>query len=678
METWKEIYAEMHEKAYKISMVKPRPSKWIEDNIILPDGVSRIKGPFKYRNSPYTREVVDNLASDNPSKYVAIMKSAQIGFTQGVLIPGMAYIISEDAAPILFMAGNKDLAKTSIEERLDPILNSSGLMDLIRPSVIRGKNQRTGNTSLSKEYAGGRLTVEGVDNVHKFRQISVRNIFADDFDAAPRSDKKEGSIRKTFEARTTSYGNMAKLFFISTPTVKGVSNIEEAYLLGDQREWSWCCPHCNDYFPVKWRTELENGEWGGVYYELDDKFRLINSSVKYKCPNCLELIPEGKKFDMNLAGKWIPTAEPQIENFISYSINNLACPPGFITWVDLVKAWLEACPPNQPVRRDLLKAFYMTQLGLPWEERGEKLKVNQLMKNTREYSVGVVPDLTSENDGNGRIVLLTIACDLNGIMNNQIKDVRLDWELKAHSANGQSYSVEHGSIGTFKRARTMTKKEYERDLDRERYTYDLSQENSVWNRFEEIIKNTYICESGVRMKVGLVVVDTGYFTNYAKKFISSVKNSVNIVGIKGRVESDFRKLTKDTPLISKSREQNDLYILESNLLKDIVADNMRLLENHDGTQPEGFMNFPMPSDGLYTMKSYFSHFESERKVEETVDGEVVGYKWEKVHSSSQNHFWDVHIYNFVAREIYLDLLKRADPKNFKDVTWASFVNKLGL
>ena len=177
---WRKRWKEIHEKIYDVNLVKKKPSDWVEENIILPDGVSRYKGPFSYNISPYAKEIVNRIASDDPARVVSIMKCAQIGLTQGLIIPGMAYIIAEDAYPILFMAGDKELAKTSIRERFDPIMQSSGLQGLIRPSVIRAKNQRTGDTDFSKEYAGGRMTVEGTNNVTKMRQISVKHIFAED------------------------------------------------------------------------------------------------------------------------------------------------------------------------------------------------------------------------------------------------------------------------------------------------------------------------------------------------------------------------------------------------------------------------------------------------------------------------------------------------------------------
>lgn len=677
-EIWLNVYRSIHDKMYNINLVKTKPSDWIENNIYLPDGVSRYKGPFSYDISPYAKEIVNRIDSGDPSRVVAIMKCAQIGLTQGLIIPGMAYVISEDAYPMLFIAGDKELAKTSIRERFDPIMQSSGLSALIRPSVIRKRNQKTGDTDYSKEYAGGRLTIEGTNNVDKMRQISVKIIFADDWEAAPRSDKKEGSLRKLMEGRQTSYGNMAKTFYVSTPTVKQTSNIEQVYELGDQRKWHWTCPHCEKLINLQWRVEMESGQFAGIVYDLDKDGKLINNSVRYRCQNCFGDIYESNKYDLNLKGQWIATAKPQIENYYSYHLNALVIPPGFVTWVDLVKEWLEACPPNAAVNKAMLQTFLNIRMGETWEESGETPKVMELMQNTREYNPGLVPDRTCNEDQNGRILLLTLACDLNGLMKREgydiVEDVRLDWELVAHASNGQTYSVDHGSIGTFRRSRELSSVERDRDGDRVKWTYAHNQANSVWPEFEKIMRKEWKTESGETMTVGLTVVDTGFFTKLARQFIDSFDDLL-IVGIKGKAEADFRRLTKDTPYISRSREARNLYLLEVNQIKDILAENMKLRAGQDRSQPEGFMNFPQSMNGKYTMKGYFIHYEGEKRTETIKNDEVIGFNWEKKQSQSINHFWDVRVYNIAAREIYLDIVKQSDPR-IKTLTWVDFVDMI--
>jgi len=672
-EIWRNLYLDIHRDIFNYKIIKPLPSDWVERNIYLTKDVSRFSGFFRYDRSPYTREVIDCLHPSNPTRAVAIMKCAQSGFTQGLIIPGMAYIISENPDSMLFMAGDKELAKNSVRTRLDPVMQSSGLSHLIRPNVVRKRNQRTGDTDFSKEYAGGNLIVEGTQNADKMRQFSVKTVFADDWEAAPRADKKEGSIRKLIEGRQTSFGNLAKTFYVSTPSVKQTSNIEPVYLLGDQRKWHWCCPHCNKYIPIEWRVELENNEFAGIVYKTNERGRLIKESVAYKCQECGELISEKQKYELNLKGKWIPTADPKIEYYRSYLLNALTIPPGFITWVDLVREWLEAVPKDGKVNPDLLKTFMNIRLGQTWMEMGETPQIHQLMLNTGNYKPGIVPDATCNEDGNGVIVMLTLACDLNGVMERDYEDARLDWELVAHTSTGVTYSVDQGSIGTFKRTRDKSSIDKTRDGDRQKWTYMHGLPNSVWTEMDKLITKQWPCESGQTMQALITVVDTGFFTRLAKDFIDKyIHSEYMVIGVKGNTEIDYRRVNKDTQRVKKSREANNIYLVEVNQVKDELSSFMKLRPGDDGYQPDGFMNFPQPEAGKYTMRGYFVHYEGERRTEVMKDDQVVGFKWEKKNNQSQNHFWDVRIYNLAAKDIYLDLLRRSDSK-LRDITWNDFV-----
>lgn len=681
VEALKNAYLEIHEKTYQFKTVKQQPSVWVENKVYLTSDMSRYTGRFSYDVSPYTRELIDNISPDSPIMMQAIMKCAQSGFTMGMIIPAICYIIDESPAGVLFMAGDKELAKNSVRTRLDPMIQNAHLSHLIRPNVTRKKNQRTGDTDYSKEFAGGQLIVEGTKNADKMRQFSVKYIFADDWEAAPSSDKDEGSIRKLVEARATSFGNMAKINYISTPAVKQTSNIEPVYEMGDQRKWNWECPHCKEYIPVEWRVKRDNDTYGGIKFQVDENGKLDEKSVHYECQNCGGRIDYEQKYNLNLKGKWIPTAIPVRPFYRSYYLNALVIPPGFISWIDLVYEWLEANPPNGNVDLEKLKTFKNIRLGQTWEEQGESPRVNELMKNNQRnevasYVPGIIPDETSINDGNGPIKLITFACDLNGIMKQGNEDVRMDWEVVAHSERGVTYSVDHGSIGTFKRERDKSRKERERDLDRERWTASHGMPNSVWPEVEKLLRMDWLCESGELRKVGIGAIDTGFVTNLCMEFINSMTD-LTLVGIKGEAEKNYRGISKDTPKVRLSRQESNLYILQANLLKDELAAYIKLQKGNDDYMPKGFMNFPQSRDGKYTLSGYFSQFEAEHRVEEMQNGNVVGYRWEKKNSQVQNHFWDVKLYNQALIYVLIDMFKKSYKKYASDINdWEDIVQIL--
>jgi len=676
-EIWADAYDKMHKGVFNYKTVKSIPSEWVEENVILTGSVSRFSGKFSYDLSPYMRELIDILHPSNPIRVTSLMKGAQSGGTQGLVVPGMAWIISEHASSILFTAGDQDLAKKTIEQRFDPIMQSSGLNDLIRSNVVRAQGQRSGDTSKSKEFLGGNMIIEGTNNASKFRFFSVKTVFIDDFDAAPKADKKEGSLRSLIEGRQTSFGNLAKTFYISTPTETSISNIYETYLQGDQRKWNWQCDSCDDWMPMDWQIKLDDGTYAGIVWKLDKNLKLIENSVHFKCPHCGNLVDEKDKYKLNMNGKWIATAEPNDKYMRSYSMNSLIIPPGFIGWNKLVTEWLEAVPPNGQININKLKTFNNIRLGLPFEERGKSPNIMRIMENTSDYDIGVVPNLTCDADGNGKIALISMAVDLGGIMNNDIEDVRLDWEILAHTSNGSSYSIDHGSIGTFKRGRAKTQSEKNDDLSREKLTYMHGQSNSAWDRLEEIIRKDLVDESGDLYNIAITLIDTGHFTKHAYEFVNKFSGTgINVYGIKGSAELNFRKLTKDTQPIKKSTERSSLYLLQVSQLKDELSQNMQLRKSDDGTQLPGFMNFPEPAKGKYSVKGFFRHYESEERKEEKVNGEVVGYSWKKKQSSIENHFFDVRVYNIAAKYIWIDLIKRSDPTKYKNLDWALFTEHL--
>ena len=671
-EIFKKSYSKIHSSIFDYKPLKKLPSEWASENIYFTKAESRFAGFLKYDITPYAIEIIDNFSPTSPVEMFALMKCSQMGGTATILIPAICYIISENPSNTMFLSGNETLVKDTIRDRLDPVIMNSGLSGLIRPSVVKKKNQKSGDTDSKKEFAGGSLTSIAY-NPRKLRFYSVKNIIADEFDDAPRFDKKEGSIRSLLETRAKSFGTQKKIGYISTPTIKGASNIEEVFLEGDQRKWNWNCPHCKTYIPIEWSIKKEDGSISGIKWELDKNNELIKSSVHYECQNCGGKIYEKDKLKLNQGGKWIPTAKPKKENYRSYQFNAICLPPGFDSWIDLVYQWLDAVPIDGPINDDKFKVFLNSQLGQVWEEKGKALRINELMENNmRSYEIGVVPDKTCESDGNGKIVLITLACDLGGVMDENNQDVRLDWEIVAHSSTGVTYSINHGSIGTFKRTRKRTNEDKENESNREKWTYDFGQRNSVWGELKKIINSNLSSQSGDVYNIDISVIDTGHFTKLAYNFINSVTDSI-IVGVKGYSDEDYRKLSKDTPIIKRSMEmQGKLYLLQVNQIKDMLASNIKLRMGMDGFQPSGFMNYPMSSGGKYTMKSYFTHFESESRMPVLKNDVEIGFAWKKKNSSVENHFFDVAVYTISAREIFIDVLRRSHSQNAK-LTFEDYV-----
>jgi len=669
-ELFKQNIRRIQDKIYDFDMRTKVISEWSEENIYL-TSESKFAGLLSFKRSPYAVEVVNNMMPNSGIELTGIMKCSQSGFTQCLAIPCLVYHAAESPTNQMFVTSSETLIRNTIRGRFDTVMEGKTLKGIIKSTSTKKANQRTGDTDFKKEYTGGSL-INITYKPTNLRFHSVEVVVCDEYDDAPKIDKKEGSIFDLVMARTKSYADTRRLAFLSSPTTKGISNIEGVYNMGDKRKWSWECPHCKTYIPILWRIDREDGTFGGIKWELDENDELIEKSVHYECQSCRGRIDYKMKYPLNLTGKWVPTAVPKKPTYRSYSFNALCNPPGFESWVDLVRYWIEACPKGQPVNIEKLKVFTNTQLGELWEDRGTTPRMTALMGNVRNYDVGVIPDKTCEEDGNGKIALITLVCDLGGIMDlvNNIEDVRLDWEIVAHSTNGQTYSIDHGSIGTFKRSKQTSKKERDKDSDRERWTFKEGVPNSVWPVFKEQIYRSLINESGEYCDIDLTIVDTGHFTKLSYNFIQNITDR-NIYGVKGKgIEESFTKIGGNTSLIKHSNENKGLlYILDVNTLKDNLSSNMALTEGTDGTQPRGFMNFPQPSDGKYNKNNFFDHYESEHRVPEIKNGVEVGFVWKK--KRENNHFWDVAVYTLASREIFIADWKLYHPKD-RDLTWERY------
>jgi phage terminase large subunit GpA-like protein len=662
--------------ASKFLLSDIKPSEWAEQNRTMGSDETSRPGPFSYQYTPYLKEVIDCLSENHPARVIAVKKGAQIGFSTGVIENGMGWIIAQNPGNVLFLSGSSELSEEAMNGKIDKMIDSCHLRHFIKATTLRRRNQRTGDTAKAKEFPGGSITAGSASNHKLLRQRSVKVGFIDDFDGAKMASAQAGSTRSLVKQRFAAYYDKMKLFLISTPELEETSNIQPEYLLGDQRLWHVPCPCCGERIPLIWEVPIEgkDGEMGGINWKIDDAGKLIPESVGYICQKCGGWFDDSRKMEMNLAGEWVATAEPSEIGYYSYHISCLYAPPGMYDWTYYVRQYLAACPPGARRKEKEYQAFVNLCLGETYKPSGEAPEAKILQGNIRKYEIGTVPERLSMADGNGKIIILTCACDLNGTEN----DARLDYEILAWAEkDGVSYSVKHGSIGTFI-PKEGTKKVKE---DRERWTYDPYKRNNVWTELDRIISDVYMTDSpnptaddrfhvGRKMKIAITGVDTGHFTTYAYHFID--KHPTKVIGVRGDKESKFRKYDADTASFKPAKERGALFMIDVNYVKDVLAENMKLKwdPQHDSQQPPGFMNYPIPSGGLYLLNNYFAHYEAEHKVAaESKTGEM-SYLWKKKTSAHQNHFLDVRIYNMALRDIVVDITTRE--VKIKKGTWADF------
>lgn len=665
------------------------PHKFAEERRILSEAESPSRpGPFSYEHTPLTKEIIDCLASTSPVNTIAIMKSAQYGVSEGLIINGLLYIMSEAPGPTMFLSGDQSLSKAIIEKRLDPAIKGAGLRHLLQPTVARARGNRTGDTSAQKEFRGGFIMADGILNLEaKMRQETIQYGFFDDWERAPRSTKEGGDTFGLTQTRMSTLGFRRKAFYISTPEIEQTSSILPLYERGDQRKWHIECPRCNEMIDLVWRGANEDGstlfidgETTGVMFDVK-KNKVVKDSVHYRCQKCGGTFTESEKFRLVPKGRWIATTESSEQNFRSYHINALYSPPGQKGWMDFAEQFQAAHPRGGKPNNGMLHVFNNTVLGLCWKEKGKAPSTTKIQRNTRNYKPWVVPNALSIEDGNGPIVAVTLASDLNG----QTNDARIDWEIVAWSKAGPSYSVAHGSIGTFQRSTAKRAKASlafaEKEANRLKWNYNHNTPYNVWDELEQLGSKELITDDGNKFNIAVAIVDvSNTFSDEegenprAYQFIDKLNNGV-FWGAKGADDPRIRKTEQDRAYYKKSKAKNNLFILDVDLIKDDLSSAMDGVWADECLQPYDFCNFPQPSDGMYTAKFFDQFGSEERTIHKDSHGNPSGYKWKKRSSTSQNHYWDCRVYGLFARQfVYTEVCKEYD----QIVSWESYCNYIGL
>ena len=195
---------------------------------------------------------------------------------------------------------------------------------------------------------------------------SVRYCLLDEVDRYPASAGSEGDPVNLAVTRTANFWNR-KIVLCSTPTVKGTSRIEAAWLESNQQTYWVPCPHCGAHQVLRWA----NVEWPESAPE----------KAQYRCEHCSQMIGEHQKAWMLKHGEW-RAARPDRE-IVGFWINSLYSP--WRKWRDLAKKFL--VDKKSP---ETLREFVNTVLAEPWDDEAQtSVDLMELMARREHYRAPV-------------------------------------------------------------------------------------------------------------------------------------------------------------------------------------------------------------------------------------------------------------------------------------------------
>lgn len=342
-------------------------SQWADRNRVLTGEASSEPGQWSTDRAPYQRELLDAVL-DPDVEQVVLMTASQVGKTE-VINNVLGYFIDRDPCPVLVVLPTVDLAEAWSKDRLAPMLANT---PVLAEKVSDAKSRDSENTILHKTFKGGHISGVGANAPSSLAMRPVRLVLCDEVDRFPASAGTEGDPVSLALRRSDTFWNR-KSVLVSTPTVKGVSRIEHAWLDSDQRRYYVPCVSC---------AHMQVLRWDRLQWDRDEAGLVLRETVRYRCEACDHAHTEADKAHLLAHGRWV--AEVPGRRRRGYHLSTLYSP-----W----RRWDEVAEEFVGIGKNVekLKTFVNTVLGETWEEQGDAVSVAAL-ESRRERYEGEVPD----------------------------------------------------------------------------------------------------------------------------------------------------------------------------------------------------------------------------------------------------------------------------------------------
>lgn len=560
-------------------------SEWADRYRLLQSENSAEAGKWKTNRTPYMKEIMDAF-TDPAVKEIAVVASSQVGKTE-MLLNIIGYIIDQDPGTIMFGHPTIDEAEKFSKQRISPMIRD---VQRLRTKVDDFKSRVSGNTIRQKRFPGGVLNLVGSNSPASLASVPARYVLGDEVDRWAKSAGAEGNPWDLLRARTSTFYN-AKLVRVSTPTVKGFSEIEKAFNKGTQEYWCVQCPECGEYSFLslkQMKFEYHVAREGRTKQYIVD-------SVKWQCPECGNLLDEyhTKRQPM----KWVTRMPEAIKNGVrSFWINGFYSP--WASWDSIVTRFLNA--KDDPGN---LQTVFNTMLGELWEYRGDLEDEDKVASRAEVYEAEL-PD---------GVLCLTCGVDT--------QENRLEYEIVGYGFNKENWGIRKGVIS------------------------GRPDDYSTWEELDKVIDRPYRFKNGKTLKISVTFVDEGgHFTQNVRENCA-MRRSKNIYAIKGAN-------THDAPFISpykvgeydagRGRKGKYIYyMIGVDAGKSIIMSGLKIRE-------PGLRMSHFPAD---KSRGYDANYYSQLLSEALIPNDKGELRWEKIPGHNRNEALDCRNYANAALEV---------------------------
>lgn len=568
-------------------------SEWADRYRRLSPESSAEAGPWRTSRTPYLKEPMDAF-TDPAVRRIVIVAGSQIGKTECEL-NCLAYIMDQDPGTVLFVQPTLEDAKKFSKLRVEPMVRDCPRLRRKVHNVERG--QKGSKTVLQKSFPGGMLMMVGSNAASALASTPARYIIGDERDRWALSAGREGDPWKLAEARQTTFYN-AKSIEVSTPTVKGASNIETAYASGTQERWVTRCPECGEWHDIVFddiRFDFESERINGR------KVYRLKGEPEWLCPSCGCLVSERRMREA--PSRWQADNPGAIESTHTRSFwLNAFCSP-WTPWSKVCLSFLESR--DDPQR---LQVVYNTLFGRLWEDRGDLVGEDEMLARREDY--GTRPDGTPVELPDGALVV-TVGVD--------VQDTRLEYEVVGHGRWGETWGVEKGVI------------------------IGRPDTDEVWERLDGVVDHVWRYRDGMGVRASVTCVDSG--GHYTQEVYERCRERQprRVFAIKGKGGESVPYTSVPTQVAIRDRRRKCwLYTIGVDAGKSQIMASLKVQE----PGPK-YCHFPR---GRGYDEAYFFGLLSERLVLSTTP---TGnrWRWEKIPGHERNEALDCRNYALAGLEL---------------------------
>lgn len=343
---------------------------WADRFMIIPkESGANEAGKYRTSRTPHARAVMEALSDSHWCKTVALMGASQMLKTQ-VGLNWFCSTVHQSPANFLWILPTGKLAKRTSAR----VSKTIAAVPEVRERVAAPRSRDSVNTLDTKEYIGGSLHIVTAGAAANLSEIPARRVLFDEVDRAEANVNGEGDPVALAKARQTSFERNRKSYFPSSPTVTGQSIIESLFLQGTQQEALAECVHCGHAQQLVFERMQQNDEGQAIY----------------PCIECGAFMTESDKNRMFARGLW-SDGVPGDGETVSFTINALFAPYGWITWNALLREYRAARAKLEEGSEELMITFYNTRLARCWERKKEQTKAGELAARAEAYKMGTVP-----------------------------------------------------------------------------------------------------------------------------------------------------------------------------------------------------------------------------------------------------------------------------------------------